>query len=74
MAHRTFLDNNGRRWDVWSIKPTFSGMESWLCFETEGEKRRLREFPPDWEARTDGELCELCGVAEPAPAPRRLLE
>ena len=74
MAHRTFLDNTGRRWEVWSITPTFSGMGGWLCFETKGEKRRLKGFPSDWEGKTDPELCELCGQAEVAPRPRRLAD
>jgi hypothetical protein len=74
MPHRTFLDNNGRKWQVWTVQPTWSGLDQWLCFETNGEKRRLREFPSDWEGRSDGELCELCGLADEAPRPRRLLE
>jgi hypothetical protein len=42
-------------------------VKGWLVFESAGEKRRLRPIPPDWTARTDGELVLLCGSAEAAP-------
>jgi hypothetical protein len=73
MGHRSFLDSNGRRWEVWTVTPATTGRAAWLCFETTGEKRRLMEFPRDWEGRPDVELCELCALADLAPNARRLL-
>lgn len=46
----------------------------WLCFETKGEKRRLAPIPDGWEDVPEPDLLSLCERADPAPAPRRLLE
>lgn len=46
----------------------------WLTFETDGEKRRLAEFPPDWAERSDAELEILRDAAVSVPASRRLTE
>ena len=74
MPHRSFRDNQGRAWEVWMVTPLFSGLKSWLCFETKGEKRRLTQFPTDWQLKTDEALCELCATAELARGIRRILE
>jgi hypothetical protein len=92
VSYRTFLDSQGKRWEVWLITPAAAerrkadrraassggaaykgGLDrrrtperrrgpfwrsaavaseysnGWLCFETEGEKRRLAPVPPGWE-------------------------
>lgn len=92
MSYRTFLDSNGKRWEVWLVTPAaaerrkadrraaavsddaFAGgserrhtperrrstfqrsvtvaseySQGWLCFEGEGEKRRLAPVPPGWD-------------------------
>ena len=46
------------------------GLEhGWLCFECEGEKRRLVPPPPDWSDAPEPRLAELCRMAVPAAAP-----
>jgi hypothetical protein len=90
--YRTFLDSQGKRWEVWLVTPAaaerrkadrraaagnsepFTGgverrqtperrrapfhrsvavasefSQGWLCFECEGEKRRLAPVPGGWE-------------------------
>ncbi|MFL5595042.1 MAG: hypothetical protein ACJ78M_05980 [Gemmatimonadaceae bacterium] len=92
MSYRTFLDPQGKRWEVWLVTPaaaerrrvdrrvasgsaeeiegfadrrrtperrknTFRRTitvateysEGWLCFESEGDKRRLAPVPDGWE-------------------------
>jgi hypothetical protein len=50
----------------------------WLAFEsTDGERRRLvpiPELPDGWAAATIDQLRAWCGMANPAPPPRRLIE
>jgi hypothetical protein len=90
VSYRTFLDNTGKRWEVWLVTPaaaerrkvdrrvaqadsnvelTFDRRRTperrrgpfrrsvsvasefsngWLCFESEGEKRRLAPVPDGW--------------------------
>jgi len=78
MAKR-FESPDGRRWMVWSVLPgqhTSTALRSrnrlpggleagWLCFDTEGEKRRLVPVPDAWEAVEDDGLWALCGSACP---------
>lgn len=46
---------------------TGSGLEQgWVCFQSEGEKRRLAPPPPDWEAIPEEQLAALCQAAHPA--------
>jgi hypothetical protein len=35
----------------------------WLCFEREGEKRRLAPIPTGWEEMAPHELVTLCQTA-----------
>ena len=82
---REFDDRTGRSWRAWSVMPSrrSTGRGSvkrvgaeyehgWLAFEAfdGSERRRLPEYPPDWQARSDDELAELLGRATPV-APRR---
>ncbi len=38
--------------------------EGWLCFETDGEKRRLAPIPPDWATADLEQLLVLCQAAK----------
>ena len=35
----------------------------WLCFQSDGEKRRLAPVPPAWATMSDAVLAELCAHA-----------
>jgi hypothetical protein len=90
MALRSFLASDGHTWTVWHVQPT-RGTQArpgipaeWLAFQIddESERRRLRQFPPDWEALSDERLDLLRRMAEvvnkttggqtaPSPAHRR---
>ena len=55
MAHREFLDPQGRRWEVWEVHPRVGTrpvlpelVEGWLAFESSWEKRRLAPIPAGW--------------------------
>jgi len=37
----------------------------WLCFETEGEKRRLAPVPEAWDSADDETIEQWCCVAKP---------
>jgi hypothetical protein len=39
----------------------------WLCFESQGERRRLQPIPESWHHLTDAELAGLLGQARVAP-------
>lgn len=73
MPVRSFLDPDGREWNVWSVTPSRksdlflpeSMAEGWLCFECGDEKRRLHPVSPDWEALGEPELLALCMTADP---------
>lgn len=81
-THRTFVDPDGIKWQVWEIKPDVAGKvggtarvhpnlaDGWLCFESaNGEKRRLAPIPPDWTRYTSSQLIGLCGSATPGRRP-----
>ena len=79
MAVRDFVDTNGVHWKVWPVIPEtlqpktaaedyLGEYESgWLCFESAFERRRLPEYPADWERLSDAELCGLLNVAVAVP-------
>jgi hypothetical protein len=57
---------------VWHVRPQ-SGVlrgaspelaNGWLCFERDGEKRRLAEPRHDWETISDADLLALLGQAK----------
>jgi hypothetical protein len=59
---RAVSDANGRRWTVWEVVPNdlFGGASPrWLVFHSSAERRRTTDYPPDWCARSDQELCTL---------------
>ena len=76
---RTLQDNEGRTWRVWHVRPQSGVLKGsspqlalgWLCFETEGEKRRLPQPQADWESIPDAGLLELLARAGPVPAIRQ---
>jgi hypothetical protein len=93
MGIRTFHDDRGRTWRVWTVEPSHvdrrvadppendppvierrkrsdirikigeQWVNGWLAFQTDGERRRLAEFPPDWEQLTEPGLAQLCARA-----------
>lgn len=40
------------------VSPDFE--KGWLCFESEGEKRRLTPVPPSWDHASSDQLCAWC--------------
>ena len=75
MALRSFTDSTGHEWRVWNIVPQYGtgsdddtltpGLEGgWLCFENEGDKRRLCPIPEDWETADPAQLERYCGQAK----------
>lgn len=45
----------------------------WLCFERDGERRRLQPIPEKWHHLSDAQLAALLGEARPAPR-RKLVD
>jgi hypothetical protein len=82
---RTFEDAAGREWTVfevkrqsaerggWSYVPEGYGT-GWLCFESNGVKRRLSPVPTGWRSVELAELARLLDRAQPVivkPRPDR---
>jgi hypothetical protein len=83
---RSFVDTVGLQWTVREIaSPSLSGAMAkllaserrkggWLVFESsDGEKRRLTPYPPDWRTMSSFEVERWCMRATrvpPAPARR----
>jgi hypothetical protein len=78
MAVRNFGAPDGSEWNVWEVvpeemtDPRGSGshlpqemVDGWLCFATDGEKRRLYPRPLMWHEETDEQLWRLCETAVP---------
>ena len=80
MAVRDFRDEHGITWRVWPVNPDdvqprtsaedYLGeyLGGWLCFESADERRRLADFPADWESLDES---ELRGLLSRAAAVRR---
>lgn len=74
---RTIRDREGRSWRVWHVVPQSQVLRTaapgmiggWLCFESDGDKRRLVTPPVEWERLHDAELVELLGRATPVRVP-----
>jgi hypothetical protein len=75
MALRTFVSHDGTHWNVWNVVPTLvhnerkvslsTGMTSgWLCFESQGIKRRIVPVPSGWEDWSDAELDSVLATAQ----------
>ena len=79
MAVRDFVDAEGVSWTVWPVIPEtlqpktaaedyLGEYESgWLCFESASERRRLPEYPANWEQLSEPELRALLHVASVVP-------
>lgn len=74
---REFTDDDGVAWRVWDVNPSLHERmtprpsrfrikvpESWLCFESARERRRLTPIPERWENTDEGALKRLCARAE----------
>jgi len=76
MAVRDVVDENGRKWKIWSVSQSsihpktaaedYLGdySEGWLCFECDNQRRRLAKFPQDWDKLPDKELIRLLKAAQ----------
>ena len=87
-ATRTFTDSVGLEWTIREIAgPTLTSAMAkvldhdrrrggWLVFESsEGEKRRLAPYPPDWRTMSPFEIERWCMRATKVPpAPSRRAE
>lgn len=45
--------------------------KGWLCFERDGERRRLQPVPTDWQHLPDAELVKLLALATAARRPTK---
>ena len=74
---RTIRDGGGRSWRVWHVVPQSQVLRTaapgmmggWLCFESDGDKRRLVSPPERWEELAEAELVEMLGRAAAARIP-----
>jgi hypothetical protein len=85
MPSRTFRDPDGIVWEAWDVYPgQHSGdaheasrlllgrmADGWLCFQRDGEKRRLNPVPEAWQHGDDAALWAFCRQAGPVDARRR---
>jgi hypothetical protein len=77
MTMRSFRDAEGRTWRVWQVIPQSEILRTtspelaggWLCFENNGDKRRLVGTPEGWHEHTDAELERLLRRASPVRRP-----
>ena len=73
MALRTFNDGAGKIWRVWHVVPQSDVLKAaspgmaagWLCFEYDGDKRRLANPPETWKDCTDDQLLAMLDRALP---------
>ncbi len=84
MAVRDFVDDDGVRWKVWPVTPETLHPKTaaedylgeyeagWLCFESASERRRLPEYPEDWERLSEPELRTLLRAAAVVPKRKSL--
>jgi hypothetical protein len=82
MALRELEDEAGIHWVVFEVRPSTAGRapggtraelaEGWLCFQSDGERRRLPGVPNGWESLSDLALLAMLARAPSAPRPRRL--
>lgn len=84
MAVRDFVDADGLSWKVWpvipeSLQPKTAAEDylgeyesGWLCFESVAERRRLPEYPENWEQLSEAELRALLRVAAAVPKRKSL--
>lgn len=82
MAVRDFVDIKGVKWKVWpvtpiSIRPKTAAEDylgdygdGWLVFESNLERRRLAQFPANWDTLSDNGLLQLLKTATVVTARR----
>jgi len=58
---RLTRERRRRAWTPIGVDPAFE--KGWLCFETDGEKRRLAPIPEGWDAAEVEQLEAWCGDA-----------
>lgn len=73
MPLRTFTARDGSIWSVWRIEASVSSdlidmPREWLLFQDEAgaQRRRLVDFPANWESLPDERLELLCKIAVPS--------
>lgn len=83
MAVRDFVDLKGVTWKVWPVTPNtiqpktavedYLGDygDGWLCFESTGERRRLPNYPRNWDTLSDKGLSQLLKTAAVVTPGRR---
>ena len=71
MAVRDFVDVKGVKWKVWPVTPSLIRPKTaaedylgdygdgWLVFESNLERRRLAQFPANWDTLSDSGLLQL---------------
>lgn len=59
-----------RRLTVGGMRPVRL-TQGWLCFEKQGERRRLQPIPVNWHLLPDVDLGQLIEQARLAPQPKR---
>jgi hypothetical protein len=79
MGLREFVDDRGVAWKVWDVRAEtmhpktaaelFLGdyQEGWLAFESATERRRLAQFPDDWDRAPRERLLALLAAAAVIP-------
>jgi hypothetical protein len=72
MALRTFRDGDGQSWRVWLVQSgnaaALAGTpREWLCFQNDddSERRRLIDFPSNWDDLSEQRLDLLRKLAAP---------
>ena len=72
MPLRTFLSRDGSTWSVWRIESGSAAVvpgtpTEWLCFQDAAstERRRLFEYPENWDDLPDERLDLLRKMADP---------
>jgi hypothetical protein len=74
---RTIRDGNGRSWRVWHVVPQSTVLRAavpertggWLCYESDGDKRRLAGVHEGWEEMAEPALVEMLGRAAAVRVP-----
>ena len=59
-------DGPERRSAIGGVRPPRL-TQGWLCFEKDGERRRLQPIPQGWHLLPDNEVVELIAKAKVAP-------
>jgi hypothetical protein len=89
MAHREFVDKEGRTWEVWEVHPTIAAdgrdpsrvpaiapslRNGWLAFRSANERRRIVPVPTSWDRLGEDDLRLLLKQAAVVSEARRLIE